>query len=98
MHGLQEHERSYPSRDYHSHEEHSDCYAPEHDDAHGDEDNGNSGVVDFLASCLGDEHASLLTVVIQVVGQAGGKRLRLAATVAFRHQVGNIVLSADPAW
>lgn len=97
MHGLHEYECSYPSRDYHSDEEHSDCYAPEHDDAHGEEDKGHSGVVEFLASCFGDEHASLLTVVIQV-GQAGGKRLRLAATVAFRHQVGKIVLSADPAW
>jgi hypothetical protein len=66
MHGLQEYERSYSGRDYHSDEEQSDCYAPEHDDAHGDEGKGHSGVVDFLASCLGDEHASLLTVVIQV--------------------------------
>jgi hypothetical protein len=56
MHGLQEHYCPYSSRDYYCGEQYPQCYAPEHNDAHGEEHKDNSGIVDFLASCVGDEH------------------------------------------
>jgi hypothetical protein len=58
VHPLQEHECSCADRDYDDREQNADCHTPEDHDAHRNEHERHSGMLDFLGRCLGDEHFS----------------------------------------